>query len=100
MEIITNVLIFAMMVISGITTIEMWQKGKIFARPRAKFEAWKELSGMKGFIGQLLTCSFCLSFHIAWLLMLIYYFLGILPLFYLTLAGTIAAVYAPPSNPN
>lgn len=48
--------------------LDAWFEGSVFATARAYSEAWKESnSKILSLVGELLTCRFCLGYHMAFI---------------------------------
>lgn len=45
-------------------SVEVWHHGSLFATCRASVQLWR---GLWGWLGELLTCPFCLSVWVGWL---------------------------------
>lgn len=45
--------------------VEVWRHGSIFASARATAQAWTVATGVRGWLGRLLSCPFCLSVWVA-----------------------------------
>lgn len=73
----TNIINLIALVFAVSAVLDAWFYGSIFSTWRAKLQAWRGGDGVKGFFGDLLTCSFCSAYHLPWLMGLL-----ILPSFF------------------
>lgn len=68
-----DVLIGTLMVVFATKSVlDAWFEGSVFALPRAYTEAWKASnSTVVRLAGELLTCRFCLGYHVSFIFSLV-----------------------------
>lgn len=80
---------FFIIVLSSGAIIEVWNKGSLFAEPRAYLQAWHDgatYGTLKYRICELLLCPFCQSYHVP-------FYLYLLLLLTTYLSGNVGAGY-------
>jgi len=70
---------FTALALAASGVVDVWKNGSIFALPRAiaadaaEMDAVQDRRTLRGTLGELLTCEFCLSHHTPWLLAVLFF---------------------------